>query len=347
MKRRGLLKSVGAVSIGSTVGISEIFGTVAAEEVTSDELDRLEAEPDVRKILSELGEDGLPDPTKSEKRLVGDDASLTLIKIRFEYGTLTLGEYDGDVGAAFSFDEENLSKAPEQYRAIPRTDASLVVIDGDVTFRRVATEKEEDLVLSAVDVEDEITTKTVYTGTDIDGFRADIRTNVPESGGRGATSYLVEGGFLNTFDSKQEAIEGSPPSTASSALTVTPVETGTDGVESQVVASTLKRILIDWVEGYIATNISERVGPCGPSCTGCADWLISLALECRTCGPVCTAGATPLGAITCVLCVYAFCNDVLNMVDCARCGVCIKEGEAPDDPRDDIWDAFPSPPSLP
>lgn len=353
-----MLRSIGTVSASALSG-STLFGTVVAEDVETEELERFANEPNVRAILRELGEDTIPESVETDKRRIEKSDEFVMCKIKFPYGTLLVAEYDGRTGAMFTFGDD-LSEAPAAYRSLPDTDASLVVTEtGDVEFKRLATEREKERVLAALDVdEDAVASAMVYTGTAVDGFRADVGMETADSDTTETRSYRLTGGPLDDFDPKRDRLRATRSNATAPSFSVerieaaelneSPSETGDVGIASPSRREVIESLVLDYIAGHIATDLAEKLGPCGPSCVSCADYASSLLLDCTTCRVVCGTGLTPQGAIVCVFCIYLWCGqDPLRAVDCARCPACLIEGEPPADPRDEIWDELPSGPSLP
>ncbi|GAB7118336.1 hypothetical protein JCM9743_07980 [Natrinema sp. JCM 9743] len=287
--RRAVLKKS---AIGTSIGISGLIGPVSAESVDEDEVKKLEEHPHVQQILSEIDQQSLPNAEYIEKRRIGEDGELSMLKAEYGFGTLVIAKYGGEVGAMFAFDVDQRSQLPKNYPSVPGGAGSLLGSDEGVIFRRPATGREEELVLSALDVDGEIASAQVFTGTNVDGFHANVGIEAAETSDTGVRSFRITVD-QGSFDSKRQELTPG----FESRFSVEPV----DEVEVAAVGSTIKRIIIDWAEGFLAKELSELVGPCGPSCTSCADWIISLALDCRTCGPVCTTSTSGVGAFVCVL----------------------------------------------
>ncbi|AXR76650.1 hypothetical protein AArcMg_0297 [Natrarchaeobaculum sulfurireducens] len=263
----------------------------------------------MRSILEELGEEGIPTDADVEQKTIGEGNDTVVTKVEFEYGTLRVGEGDDDVDAVFHFKNGNTANTPPTYRDVPNnTHAALSGGESEAVFRRAATPREERKALSTVPIEGDAS--TVYTGTDIDGFRADIFTSASDGRDFDVESYLID-----VADGDEVALQDSAHAIDEDSEAV-PI------VESQNLA---RDIIIDQVSGILAAELGDLVSPCGQPCTECADYLISLLTECHRCRPVCATGSTGAGAILCVACFYTFCS-LSNITSCVACADCAIDG---------------------
>jgi hypothetical protein len=128
----------------------------------------------------------------------------------------------------------------------------------------------------------------------------------------------------------------------------------TQGLTSAAV-QLVKEILVDWITGKLADEPLEALGSeCDDTCSSCATYIVDLLTTCRWCISFCSAAASGVGAIICVVCFYAFCNDSVKQINCAACFACLITGDEPDLPGstagaalDWVWDEIPKPPAPP
>ncbi|MDF9746262.1 hypothetical protein [Natrinema salsiterrestre] len=325
VSRRGLLRK----SAGTGLGVAGISQTAAAWE-TADPRDikQIRRSSEVKAVLKELNSERLPKDGKTRTLTVDGRGEVTTTKVEFEFGTLRFGEFGDDRNANFTFDSITHPAVPSKFANIPEGTAPILIANGDdVTVSREATDRERDIVLSAVPERGD--RATVSTRSDINGFRVNVAKNTSSIEDTEIKRYTVElpdSNFSPAVRDTSDRLEDG------SELTVTN-EVEIQGIKSKLIG--------DYVEGVIASNLGDELHECGSNCVGCADWIISLALDCRLCGPLCTSAASGAGAVLCGVCVYQFCTDVDAMVGCADCIACAVEGNSswsspttPDIPED-------------
>lgn len=334
ISRRSVLQRTGAGAVGAGVSLNGLFGTVSAEDSTHGDIRRLETAPAVRMILDELGVESLPGPGRIEKRHAADDGELTngeldawKIPIR-NYGTLTAMEFDGEIGALFTFDSD-APRVPNGFSMAEEESATLGVSGSEVVFSRNATEEERERVLSALDVDGEVKGVNVEAKTLLDGFHVSVTMNDAD-GGRNMREFVVE---VDEFDPREEELADAiddPSSLSMSELEVS--EVGVQFVGPiKGPRDILKNVVQDWLLGTFATESLDYLGvECNTTCPDCVLYIIDVIGTCRSCVPLCSSGATGVGAILCVACFYLFCNDAESQVDCLACLVCLVEGEEPE-----------------
>jgi hypothetical protein len=339
--------------------LSSLLGTVRAEQASERDVERIEKAPGVERILSELGHDSLPEPAVIEKRRIESDGRLTngelvIMKVKMEYGMLTAFERGSEIRAFFSFDPE-LSAAPSGYSATTEVGGSMGVVDSGLEFTRNATDAEEELVLSAIDTDGEIDGGQVQANTAVDGFQANVTVKDPESGEYETEQHVVP--ISPRFDPRTQFIAGPSADVGfgvQSAAQLDSQQVQTQGLTSAAV-QLVKEILVDWITGKLADEPLEALGSeCDDTCSSCATYIVDLLTTCRWCISFCSAAASGVGAIICVVCFYAFCNDSVKQINCAACFACLITGDEPDLPGstagaalDWVWDEIPKPPAPP
>lgn len=330
VSRRSLLKK----SAGTSLGISGLSQTAAAwESVDSGVINKLRRSPEVRSILKELNRKRLPKEGKTRTLTVDGHGEITTTKVEFKYGTLRFGALGENQTAVFDFDDITHPAIPSTFADIPVGTEPILIANGeDVTVSREATKRERDLVLAAVPKRGE--RATVSTRSDLNGFQVTIAKNTSNVEDLEITQYFVE---VPDDDFDPAVRDASNRLDASNPLSVSRSElTGEGNISTQGIKS---KLIGDYVEGVLASNLGDELHECGSNCVGCADWIISLALDCRLCGPICSSGATGAGAVLCGVCVYQFCSDVDAMIGCADCIACAVEGNS-------SWGS-PSTPDIP
>lgn len=282
----------------------------------------------MKAVLNELNRKRLPKEGKTRTLTVEGRGEVTTTKVEFEFGTLRFGEFGDNRNANFSFDSVTHPAVPSKFANIPDGTAPILIANGDnVTVSREATDRERDIVLSTVPNQGD--RATVSTRSDINGFRVTIAENTSNIGETNIIRYTVKPSDSNFSPALQNTSDWLKDG---SNLTVTG-EVEIQGIKSKLIG--------DYVEGLLASNLGDALHECGSNCVGCADWIISLALDCRLCGPVCTSAASGAGAVLCGVCVYQFCSNVDAMIGCADCIACAVDGNsnwssptAPDIPED-------------
>jgi len=338
--------------------LSQIFGSVAAEDVGNAELNRLEGKQSVQKILAALGEESLPGPDNIRRRRIDSEDPISMTKVSFPYGTLSLIEYNDNIGTMFTFAKDDRENVPSSYRSMPTVDAALVETEDDILFRRFATESEKETLLSAIDLDDQPENVSAYTDSSVDGFWVEVGFKTSTTDKRvDVEQYFVEGGFLNNFDARRQEIPAQETIASQfSARLIRNVETGetaTGSTETTQVGTqdirtnkrqVLEELILDWAGANIAGFVAGEVfGVCGGVCVNCVDLIWGL-FDCLSCNIVCGTGLTPAGAVVCVFCIYLWCGqDPLSAVECLSCGECLIEGETTNNPREDIYSLFPDP----
>ncbi|SEL80357.1 hypothetical protein [Haloferax larsenii] len=371
LKRRDILRKTAITGAVGGTAMSTLFGTVQAEEATQDDIEKIRNAPGVERILTEIGVESLPDTDAIEKRRIkGDgevtDGELVLMKVNMQDGMLHAFERGSEVRAVFTFDMD-LSTAPEAYPIVAETGGSIGAGESELEFTRNATDEEEELILSQVDTQGEIAGGQVHANTAINGFQATLSVKDPETGEAETQYYTVKVG--EEFDPRRHKLPGSGSSSStgrSRARSASDFEITSSNLSSQRVTTqgltsaatkVVKDILKDWITGKLADEPLEALGTeCDDTCSSCVTYIIDLFTTCRWCVSFCSAAASGGGAIICVVCFYAFCNDSVKQLNCAACFVCLVEGEEPDLPGssagaalDWVWDElpkFPSPPSV-
>lgn len=334
ISRRSVLQRTGAGAIGAGMSLNGILGTVSAEDATREDVRRLENASSVRMILDELGINSLPGPGLIDKRHADDNGELTngeldawKVPIR-NYGTLTAMEFDGKIGAIFTFDSDT-PKVPNGFSMAREENAALGVSGSEVVFSRNATEEERKSVLSALDVGDDVEGANVEAKTLLDGFHVSITINDAENG-RDMREFVVE---VDEFDPREQELADAiddPSSLSTSGPEVSEVGVQFIGPINGPI-DILKDVVLDWVVGTIASEGLDYLGrECNTTCPDCVMYIIDVVGTCRNCVPLCSSGATGVGAIACVACFYLFCNNAESQVDCLACLVCLVEGEEPE-----------------
>lgn len=365
LDRREMLKQTAATTVGGASALSAMFGTVHAESTTEAEASRIESAPGVQQILDELGRDSLPDPEDIEKRRIDDDGEatdgeLTIWKADLGYGILTAVGRDSTIRAVFNFDVD-LDSAPAGYPVVTEHGGSLGSNGSELEFTRHATDAEEDLVMSALEVDGEIEGGRVFASTAVDGFKAAVTVSQP--GSDQATSKQFTATVGSSFDPRTDTLSvqtGSRRGRSQGPTTVTP---GDLTVRSRPVtaqspwvpaANLVREVLEDWIVGNLADEPLEYLGvECDDTCSSCATYIVDILSTCRWCISLCSTSASGVTAILCVVCFYAFCNDSLKQVNCAACFACLITGDEPDIPGSTsaaafswVWDQIPSTPSV-
>jgi hypothetical protein len=325
VSRRSVLRK----GAGASIGITSLSQTVAAWE-TADEgdINKLRKSEEVRAILKELGQGKLPKEGKTRTVSIGERGEMKTTKVDFEFGTLRFGELGEERNATFSFDDINHSSVPPKYADVPAgTDPILRATGKDVDLTREATPRERDAVLAAIP--DEGDQSSVFTESEFAGFYVDVARNTSDPEKFEMERYQVQFEESNV----NPALEGSREVLREGGELAASVEVESLGIKSKLIK--------EYVEGVLASNLGDELHECGSSCVGCVDWIISMALDCRLCGPVCTSASTGAGAVLCGICVYQFCNNVGQMVECADCIGCAVDGNSswsdpltPDIPED-------------
>lgn len=331
VSRRSLLKK----SAGTSLGVAGLSQTAAAwEKADSGEINKIRRSPKVRSILKALNHERLPKDGKTRTLTIESYGEITTTKVEFEYGTLRFGELGKNRNATFNFNDVTHPEVPSKFSNIPAGTEPILIANGEnVTVSREATERERKIVLSAVPEQGEQATVTVRSDTN--GFHVNIAKNTSNVEELEINRYLVE---LPDDDFNPVVQDTSDRLDDGSTLSVSSGQSANGGISTQGIKS---KLIVDYVEGVLASNLGDELHECGSNCVGCADWIVSLALDCRLCGPVCSSGATGAGAVLCGVCVYQFCSDVDAMVGCADCIACAVEGNSswsspttPDIPED-------------
>ncbi|NGM70017.1 hypothetical protein G6M89_13550 [Natronolimnobius sp. AArcel1] len=358
VNRRSVLRSTSVGVVGATAGgaaLSSLLGTVSAEEPTQSDRERLEDVEEIQEILVELGVERLPGPGRIEKRQIKDDGEITdgelllwKVEIR-QYGTLLVTENGDDIGSVFMFDPE-LSKAPSGYAAAEEANASLGPTGSDLTFSRNATDQEEKAIVSAIGDED-IDGIQATASTSIDGFYVSAGPEDPDDDDVTTSEYVVE--VDDSFDVATETlseIDRLGEGDLAELLSVREADFHIAAIPDP--RDIVVDIIRDWIVTSLASESLDYLGvECNTTCPDCVMYIIDVATTCRSCLPACSSGASGVGAIVCVACFYAFCNDSLAQADCLACLACVIEGEEPDTPETNpprwVLDQLPSPPSNP
>ncbi|WP_133412321.1 hypothetical protein [Natrarchaeobaculum sulfurireducens] len=308
---------------------------MSATDATRDDVQRLESAPVVEKILDELGVESLPGPDRIEKRHVDDDGEVTngelvawRIPIR-NYGTLVAMGHDDEIGALFLFDSDT-SKAPSGYSKAEAENAALGVSGSDVVFSRNATPDEREHVLSVLDLDGEISGANVEAKTHLDGFH--VSASVSDSDGNDPEmhEFVVEVGEFDPREQELADVTTDVSSLSASELEVSEVGTQVFGPIRDP-RDVLRDVVADWIVGTFASETLDYLGvECNTTCPDCVWYIVNVVGACRSCVPLCSSGASGVGAILCVACFFLFCNDTESQVDCLACLVCLYEGEEPD-----------------
>lgn len=312
VSRRGLLRK----GAGTGLGVAGLSQTAAAwEEADPGDINKIRQSLEVRSILNELDRKRLPKDGQTRTLSVEGRAKITTTKVELEYGTLRFGEFGHDRNANFSFDTTTHPEIPPKFTDIPAGTEPILIANGDdVTVSREATERERDVVLSTIP--DQGDRATVSARSDINGFRVTVANNASNVDDLEVKEYTVEFPDSNASPVFRDTSGG----LGEGSKLLVSGEVEAQGIKSKLIA--------DYVEGVLASNLGDALHECGSNCVSCADWIISLALDCRLCGPICSSGATGAGAVLCGVCVYQFCNDVDGMIGCADCIACAVEGNS-------------------
>ncbi|UVE51991.1 twin-arginine translocation signal domain-containing protein (plasmid) [Haloferax larsenii] len=169
LNRRSFVKTVGT----SGVAVGALGSQVATAKQASDsDLKRALRSPGVRSILNELN-DPEPGEAKYQVKQLGDSKSeLELVTIPVKFGEIIYAEVNDQESTQFHFGS-NLNRTlqnelPEKYQDLPSgSNPVLLEKEGDVVFRRSATNQEREIVGEIADIDDEA---MVATGSDIDDF---------------------------------------------------------------------------------------------------------------------------------------------------------------------------------
>lgn len=325
VSRRSLLRK----TAGAGIGVAALPQTVAAwEPASTEEVTRLSNSPEIQSILDALNQSNLPNTGETRKQQINGHGEVKTTRVKFDYGTLRFGELGNERNATFRFNNIGHPDVPSKYKDVPEgTDPILIANKDDVSLNREATEQEKDAALTAIPEVPE--QNSVYTESGLNGFYVDAVNNITDSEEFQLTEYLVR--FQNS--KVYPAVNGSNNQLDRGRNLSSSVEFEQMGIASKLIG--------DYVKGVIASNVGDELHECGSSCAGCADAIISLALDCRLCGPVCTSASTGVGAVICAACVYQFCNNIGGMIDCADCIACAIDGNSswnnpttPDIPED-------------
>lgn len=255
VSRRDLLRK----SAGTGLGVAGLSQTAAAwEEADPGDINRIRQSSEVRSILNELGRKRLPKDGQTRTFAVEGRGEISTTKVELEYGTLRFGEFGDDRNVNFSFDTITHSEVPLKFADIPAGTEPILIANGDdVTGSREATERERDVVLSTVP--DQGDRATVSTRSDINGFHVIVANNTSDTDNIEIKQYTVQ----------------FPDTSVSPALRDTSDKVG-DGsnleVSGEVEVQGIKSKLIgDYVEGVLASNLGDELHECGSNCVGCAD----------------------------------------------------------------------------
>ncbi|WMT09254.1 hypothetical protein NP511_06360 [Natrinema thermotolerans] len=338
VSRRRVLQKTTSGAVGAGIGLNTLLGTVSAKETTREDLKRLEEASAVKKILNELNVQSLPEPERVEKRHAAADGKLTngeleawRIPVR-NYGTLTAMEYSDKIGALFTFDPD-LSQTPSGYVMAKEENAALGVSGSEVVFSRNATKNEQQLVLSALDIDGEIDGVKIEAKTIFGGFHASIGIKGPDDENPKIREFAIE---IDGFDPRTEVLSDIDDDVSPLLIS----EPAAQEVSTQGIGpipgpkDILKDVIQDWIIGTFASESLDYLGvECNVTCPDCVLYIVDVVGSCRSCIPLCSSGATGIGAITCVACFYLFCNDALAQADCLACLVCLYKGEEPNTPN--------------
>ena len=312
ISRRSILRKSAAGAGLSVAGLAQpVF---AQEDTDEDELGRLEALPEVQSILRELGLNEIPNGKSAKTTEVEGSTDVAVTEVELDYGTLQIGEFDGETNAAFTFDAENSSNTPEELSGVPsEADAWLIGSETGAVFVRTATEGERDAILSSVPAEDTETT-LVYTRSDIDGFHVDVLDPIDDH------ETPVEAGVTTEkerTDSEFVRYEVSAADEDSSmVLSSTEIEPETiSGPAREVARQAAIRLGFE--------SVDHATDTCGVPMTSCALGILTDIPSCLRCAPACTAGMGISGGAICFLCVFGVCSWMLTGRDCINAVRCV------------------------
>lgn len=332
ISRRSVLQRTSASTIGATVGLNALLGTVSAEDATQEDVRHLEKAPVVEIILEELNVKSLPGPDRIEKRHAADDGELTTgelvawkIPIR-NYGTLLAMEHKNKVGALFTFDSD-ASKAPPGYSKAEVENATLGVSGSEVVFSRNATHDEREQILSVLDLDGEINGANIEAKTLLNGFHVSASVSGRSDDNPEIREFVIE---VDEFDPREQELSDVTDDVSSLSASEVRVPEVRPAFSLKSPRDILKELIKDWLVESFASEGLDRLGvECNTTCPDCVWYIYNVVGACRTCVPLCSSGATGVGAILCVACFFLFCNDSESQVDCLACLVCLKEGEEP------------------
>ncbi|AGB14759.1 hypothetical protein Halru_0107 [Halovivax ruber XH-70] len=314
MNRRDMLKK-GAAGAGA-------FGfaptSITWESADSDEFERLRAAPEVQSILSELKLDSLPEKAEKTELKVTESTTYSATRIEIDFGTLYFGDFGGETSAGFEFSGSNYRNIrSEKYRKIPSSvDAWLIGLDNDTIFIRTATDEEKSPILSQIPVNESDDT-SVYTGSNISGFRVDVVQRPPElnEGLRTNKSQIgleaIQDTELKTYHVNAGVSNCSTESVPVSSLHISADDVSVERITTQGIVDDVTDLFGD---------LGAVAGDCGNPIIGCISAIGVSIFGCGRCVPVCASSPTGVGAVLCIGCVYLFCDWLLSGIACVGPG---------------------------
>lgn len=329
VSRRSILKKSAGTSLG-VAGLSQ--SALAWEKASPDDIEAVRTTPEVQTILKDLEQNRLPSDGKTRTFSIEGRGEIVTTRVELEYGTLQFGKSDIGRNATFEFDSVTHPDVPSKFKNIPPETEPVLIADGEeVIVTREATDRERDIVLSKVPSRGE--QASVFVRSDINGFEVRVAKNTSSVDDLEIEQYTVTVPDVDADLALRDTSKRLADKGELSIATGGPAAAG--GVQIQGVRS---KLIKDYVMDVFKNSLGEAAHECGSNCIGCADWIVSLALDCRLCGPVCTSAASGPTAVVCAVCVYQWCKDVESMVGCADCIGCAVDGNS-------NWDS-PTKPSL-
>lgn len=343
VSRRDILKKT---SIGATAGIAGVSQPVFAERNPDrDRLDGFESDPKVRSVLAELELDGIPRSATARTKEIEGPVNLAVTSIELEYGTLQIGELNGEMSATLLFgntdptdgkgktDQSGKGRKhgrrshpnrtlPDQYSEIPaESDAWILGSRDGATFLRTATSEERRTILSQLPVADTETT-LVYTRSDIDGFRVDV-TNYREDHDDVADLDLDTG---STAEDETGMIRYTVPTTKSVSVTALSMEAtvASRQIQPQFISNPAKTVAKEIAQQLGFASLDAISDHCGWAIGSCVTGTLGSISGCAKCAPACLGSVSGVGAVICFLCVFGVCSHLLTGVSCAQAMDCVE-----------------------
>ena len=324
--RRTMLKGAGA-GLGTVGGFGSVVqSALATRTPTDEELDRLESEPKVQTVLSELGLRRIPNRDTAEVReLDGDGFEIAMTTVEFSYGKLQVGRMGGKLDAAFAF-EGAAGDAPGQYGRMPEGVRAWLTASSetDTEFIRTATDRERDRLLAQVPTRD---TEHVfaYTGTvtggdfwidvlDDDALTAAVDTADRDPGE--GVRFIADAASVPSNLVTQEFTDR--------ALTGVETTVQKTGAVSEIVQEVLQFLAIE--------SLDAAIDGCGDEMLDCSLSILFQIPSCLKCAPACTAGMGISGGALCFLCVFGICSWMLTGYSCINAVDCLTGSEKVPDP---------------
>lgn len=324
VSRRKVLRNC---ATGAGIGISGLSSNAIAKRKTeTTELRKFERTPEVRSILTELGLRRIPNEETAETTEVeGESFSLRTIQVDLGYGDLLVGSVNGEVSAAFTFDDTTTVSTPSgEYDDIPAgVDAWLLGSEDGATFLRTATDTEREAALSTVSLNDAEST-LVYTRSDIDGLRVDVLE--PEEAGIDPDEYDAE---RDKTDSTTDSAE--VPTNEFIRYKITPDTNAAGSIspasatyEPEAISGPAKVVAEKIIKTLGFAGLGELTDSCAVKAVGCVASFSGSIGGCLKCSPACLGGPTGVGAVICILCVFGVCSHLLSGISCANAMNCFE-----------------------